>query len=60
MSDRTEQITVRVTKETLERIKTLLAAAPRPFGRTLTKSDVVRDALRRGLDEIEQEKQNDN
>ena len=57
MAKHTEQITVRVSENTLERLDTLVERAPweATFGGSIRRSDVVREALRRGLTDLEKE-----
>ena len=46
---RTEQLTVRISKRVLGRAKRLTRHVARRFGRPATRTDVLREALLRGL-----------
>ena len=51
------QITVRVSFETLERIEKLREHVEweTTFGPDINRADIIREAIRRGLDELEKE-----
>lgn len=57
MSKHPIQIAVRVSEKTLERLDNLVERAPweATFGSSIRRSDVIREAIRRGLDDIEKE-----
>lgn len=57
MAKHSSQITVRVTNETVTRINKLVEQAPwtATYGGQIRSSDVIREALRRGLDDLEKE-----
>lgn len=57
MSKHSAQITVRVTEETVARVNKLVEQAPwtATYGASVKASDVIREALRRGLDDLERE-----
>lgn len=51
------QIAVRIDEETLKRVDELVERVKwdATFGETIRRSDVLREAIRRGVDELEKE-----
>lgn len=51
------QIAVRIDEETLKRVDELVVRVKwdATFGETIRRSDVLREAIRRGVDELEKE-----